>query len=296
MIKKLKSSYYKKATFNKILKMDQKNDAVINVHRYDVSNVGDLYCAPHQYFKELNNNYSDIFLYKRTDKESREKLVNDMTNNSLIIGGGGLLNRGSFTNQMKFYQELAQKGKKTILWGVGHNEKRSNLYGKITSYDVDIDQFGMAGTRDYNMPGEWLPCVSCLHDLFDKSYENTQDIGVIFHKKTIQQPHITSKFKDYPSTSNTVDLEGLINFIGSSEHIVTDSYHAMYWSMLLGKKVAVIPNSSKFYDFKYDPVFTDFDNAISQVKNATIKDGLLEECRELNRNFAKRAFEYLEVQ
>lgn len=295
MIQKIKSSYYKKATFKKILGMDQKNDGVINIHRYDVSNVGDLYCAPHQYFKELENKYSDIFLYKRTNKKDRTKLINDMVNNSLIIGGGGLLNRGSFTNQMKFYQELAQHGKKTVLWGVGHNEKKSSLYGKIKSYDVDVTKFGMAGTRDYNMPGEWLPCVSCLHQLFDNSYETTQEIGVIFHKKTIQQPSITSKFKEYPSTSNTVDLEGLINFIGRSEHIITDSYHAMYWSMLLGKKVAVIPNSSKFYDFKYDPVFTDFDNALKQVKNATIKDGLLEECRELNRNFAKRAFEYLEV-
>ncbi|MEO9503746.1 polysaccharide pyruvyl transferase family protein [Nonlabens ulvanivorans] len=295
MIQKIKSSYYKKSTFKKILGMDQKNDGVINIHRYDVSNVGDLYCAPHQYFKELEGKYSDIFLYKRTDQKDRNQLVNDIVENSLIIGGGGLLNRGSFTNQMKFYEKLAQQGKKTVLWGIGHNEKKSSLYGKINSYDVDVTKFGMAGTRDYKMPGEWLPCVSCLHELFDNSYKTTQEIGVIFHKKTIQQPSITSKFKEYPSTSNTVDLEGLINFIGRSEYIITDSYHAMYWSMLLGKKVAVIPNSSKFYDFKYDPVFTDFDNALKQVKNATIKDGLLEECRELNRNFAKRAFEYLEV-
>lgn len=295
MIEKIKSSYYKKATFRKILGMEQKNDDIINVHRYDVSNVGDLYCAPHQYFKELNNNYSDIFLYKRTDKESRVKLVNDISQNSLIIGGGGLLNRGSFTNQMKFYEQLAQRGKKTVLWGIGHNEKRSNFYGKIDSYDVNVEKFGMAGTRDYSMPGEWLPCVSCMHELFDKDYSTSQEIGVIFHKKTIRQPHITSKFKDYPSTSNTVDLEGLISFIGSSEHIITDSYHAMYWSMLMGKKVAVIPNSSKFFDFKYDPLFTDFNDAVNQVKNATIKDGLLAECRELNRNFAQRAFEYLEL-
>lgn len=295
MIEKLKSSYYKKATFKKILTQSPKNDGVINIHRYDVSNVGDLYCAPHQYFEELKGKYSDIFLYKRTDKSDRNKLINDMTNNSLIIGGGGLLNRGSFTNQMKFYEKLAQNGKKTVLWGVGHNEKKASLYGKISSYDVNIENFGMAGTRDYSMPGEWLPCVSCLHDLFDKSYSSTQEIGVVFHKKTIQQPHITSKFKDFPSTSNTIDLEALIQFIGNSEYIITDSYHAMYWSMLLGKKVAVIPNSSKFYDFKYNPVFTDFDNAIKQVKKASIKDGLLEECRELNRNFAKRAFSYLEI-
>lgn len=169
MINKIKSSYFKKATFKKILSLDQKNEGIINVHRYDTSNIGDLYCAPHQYFKELKSNYSDIFLYKRTDKNSRIQLVEDMTRNSLIIGGGGLLNRGSFTNQMKFYQELALKGKKTVLWGVGHNEKKPSLYGKIDSYDVDVEKFGLTGTRDYSMPGEWLPCVSCLHELFDKS-------------------------------------------------------------------------------------------------------------------------------
>jgi exopolysaccharide biosynthesis predicted pyruvyltransferase EpsI len=295
MIRKIQSHFYKKQSFKKVLNAAIKNDGVINIHRYDINNVGDLYCAPHQYFKELKGAYSDIFLYKRIDKESREKHYGDLTKNALIIGGGGLLNRGSFTKQMQAYEQLAAQGKKTVLWGVGHNEKNPSRYGKVFDYNINVNKFGLVGTRDYNAPGEWLPCVSCLHELFDKSFKVEQELGIIFHKNTVKKPQITTQFKEFPTTSNTTNLKELIEFIGRSEHIVTDSYHAMYWSMLLGKKVAVVPNSSKFFDFKYQPVITTFNDALKDVQKARTYPGLIEECRELNRNFAKRAFEYLEL-
>lgn len=295
MIKVVKKFYFKKATFNKILKNEIKNNGVINVHRYDITNTGDLFCAPHNYFDQLQNKHSDIHLYKKSDKKNRIKLEKEMTDRSLIIGGGGLLNISYFSNQMKFYQKLAENGKKTVLWGLGHNEKDPRSWGNVKSYNIDVNKFGLVGTRDYSMPGEWLPCVSCLHELFDKKYVSTREVGVVFHKKTLQKPEIIEKFKDYPCTSNTVDLKSLIEFIGTSDSIVTDSYHGMYWSMLLGKKVVAIPSSSKFYDFKYKTPISQFDNAINDLKKASVVDGLLEECKELNINFAKRAFNYLEI-
>lgn len=285
----------KTAVLNKLVSLPQENNGVVNLHRIDPKNAGDFYSAPHLYFDKLKNTQLDIFDYKSPDKKVTNKWIESISQSSLIIGGGGLLNRGSFEKQLKAFEHLTEKNKKTVLWGVGHNSKNPKDFREMPSYNIDPNKFGLVGTRDFNSPGEWVPCVSCLHPVFDKKYISKQDIGVIFHKKTLKQKSITSKFKEYPTTSNTTDLESLVEFIGSSDTVITDSYHAMYWSMLLGKKVVVIPNSSKFFDFKYSPVISSFDNCLEDVSKANSISGVLEECREINYQFSRKVFNYLEI-
>ncbi len=273
----------------------QTNNGVINIHRLDAYNAGDLYCAPHHYFDQLKGSGADIFDYKHEDGEVRDAFIKDISSNSLIIGGGGLLNRNGFKLQMKAFEALTKKNKKAVLWGVGHNEKSPKTYDKVTNYNIDTSNFGIVGTRDYKMPGEYVPCVSCMHTLFNNTYTEAQEYGVILHKDTVKKPEVVALFKDYPTTSNTTDIEAIIKFIGASQKIITDSYHAMYWSMLLGKKVVVIPNSSKFYDFKHRPIISDFNNARDAFAKAETFPSLLAECRSINRNFADKVFDYLNL-
>jgi len=65
--------------------------------------------------------------------------------------------------------------------------------------------------------------------------------------------------------------------------------------MLMGKKTLVIPNSSKFYDFKYQPVISNFDKVLEDLKKAQSYSGVLEECREINKKFAEKVFDYLGI-
>lgn len=285
----------KRRVINTILNTEQFNVDVVNIHRIDPNNIGDYFCAPHHYFEVLKNKSLDIFDYKSEDKKVTQHFIDQITNNSLIVGGGGLLNRDGFTMQMQLFEKLTAKGKKIVLWGVGHNEKSPSSYGKISKYNINTDKFGLVGTRDFSMPGEYVPCVSCLHPLFDKKYDNTNEVGIVFHKDTLKKETIVAKYKDFPTSSNTKNLDELISFIGSCEHIVTDSYHTMYWAMLMNKKVVAIPNSSKFFDFKHKPVISTFDEALSQLKNSQVIDGLLEECREINIDFSKKVFDYLDL-
>jgi len=295
LIKILQRKYHKKKTLFDTLRHTQENNGVVNIHRLDTHNVGDFYCAPHHYFDTLTGKSLDIFAYKRKEKEVRQHFVESVSNNGLIIGGGGLLNRNGFANQMNMFEKLGAKGKKVVLWGVGHNSKEKETYDNVTNYNIDVTKFGLVGTRDMSMPGEYVPCVSCLHPVFDEIYDPIQEIGVVFHKDTVKKPKIVSLFKEYPTSSNTTDLQGLINFIGASEKIVTDSYHVMYWSMLLGRKVVVIPNSSKFFDFQHRPVVTTFEDALGAFAKAETYPSLLAECREINRTFADKAFDYLNI-
>src|SRR5690606_9749893 len=106
---------------------------------------------------------------------------------------------------------------------------------------------------------------------------------------------LLKKLSHYPSTSNTTDLVDMVSFIGGSSTLVTDSYHAMYWAILLGKKTTVIPTTSKFFDFKYPSVITNYENFESDLKKAQSYSGVLEESREINKLFAGKVFDYLEI-
>ena len=288
-------SHRKKKVVRRILSQPQSNEGVTNIHSVDPNNVGDYFSGPHSYFKELEGTELHVFGFKNQNKRIRENFIQKMVQNSIIVGGGGLLNRGGFRRQMKLIEDLTSKNKKVVLWGVGHNEKDPSRFGKVDRYNIDVDKMGLAGTRDFSMPGDYVPCVSCLHSIFNKDYEEKQKIGVVLHHETAAKPEIVEKFSNLPITSNSSDFKSLIEFIGSCQYIITDSYHGMYWSMLLEKKVAVIPNSSKFFDFKYKPVFTSFDNCLDELSKTNHYSGILEESRSLNYQFAEKVFDYLDL-
>ena len=288
-------SYSKGKILQKVENSVQENRDVINVHRMDPDNIGDMFSAPHHYFEPLKNKALDIYDYKSLDNKITENWIQKISQNSLIIGGGGLLNRPSFERQMMLFQKLTENGKKTVLWGVGHNSKFRATFGKISGYNINENKFGLSGTRDYSLAKNWVPCVSCLHPSLENKFTADQETGIVFHKNTFKKNKLTSRFKDYPVTSNTSNIEELIKFIGRSEHLITDSYHAMYWGILLEKKVLLIPNTSKFFDFKYNPVFTTFENCINDLKKSQAYSGVLEECREINREFAGKVFNYLNL-
>ena len=289
----LSSSKRKAIIANTVLNTTQTNNGVVNIHRYDKGNVGDFYCAPHQYFDQLSNTHLDISGFRSKRKTITDNWTKEVSTKSIIIGGGGLLNIRHFELQMKLFEELCSKGKKIVIWGPGHNDIYNN---QPSSYNINTNAFGLVGTRDYSANTNWVPCVSCLHPIFDTKYDTKQDVGIIFGKKTVKNnKKLVNQLKNYPSTSNITSLEEMVSFIGKTNTIVTDSYHAMYWSLLLGKKVLAVPTTSKFYDFKYQPVITTFDNFENDLNKAESYTGLLEECREINMKFADKAFDYLNI-
>ena len=65
--------------------------------------------------------------------------------------------------------------------------------------------------------------------------------------------------------------------------------------MLMEKKVITIPNSSKFFDFKHQPIISNFDDALNHLNKGETFSGLLEECREINLKFSEKVFNYLNL-
>ncbi len=278
-----------------IINKGQDQRDTINIHRHDQRNVGDYYCAPHLYFDQLKDKYLDISNARSINPFKLKSFINSVSNNNLIIGGGGLLNIGHFKVQMKLFEQLAHQGKKIVIWGAGHNDPGSTKGLSVKSYDIDISAFDLAGTRDFSLAPEWVPCVSCLHPIFDRNFREDQEIGILMGKKSAKKPELANKLADYPLSSNMTNLEEMISFIGKSHILVTDSYHAMYWGILMGKKVIAIPTTSKFFDFKYKVVISSYDSFKSDLKKPIQYSGVLEECRSINLNFASKVFDHMNL-
>ncbi len=238
------------------------------IYRIDKNNVGDLACSPVRYFKQFNK----LSFYEHdTNSIAFDKIKED---DLVIIGGGGMIDCWDEWNQS--INRILKQCRFVVGWGVGFNQP----YSSSISIKIQLNKFKMLGIRDWNHPSKipFLPCVSCFIDLLDKKYKIKRRIGVVTHKD----------FRinlDYPTISNKGSLREIISFIGSSEIIVTSSYHACYWATLMKKKVILMnPFSTKFEHMPYPPIFYSGDLE-ADIKKAIIYPQALSECRALNRKF-----------
>lgn len=244
---------------------------IYEVHRKVDNNVGDLYCNPSRYF-DIQCNSGDLLEHNF-----------NLTDQTVIIGGGGLIHK-SFSKNIQ--DIIKTKPKNVILWGVGHNfGEKAITKGSMIYYPEWLKDCKLVGIRDWieGHHNSYLPCVSCMHTAFDKSYNVTNDTVYFLHKYKTNF-NLKNKVVMY---NNNINFEEVIEFLGSANTIVTDSYHGAYWGQLLGKNVVVASWSVKFNNMKYSPAFINSINEpVNTVKNKI--DHFLEECRNLNNNFYKK--------
>jgi hypothetical protein len=223
-------------------------------------NVGDINCSPHLYFNFKNYALEDICTY--------DPIKEDIC----IIGGGGLL----CNPQGQDFNKYLNCNKK-IIWGAGINTDDVYNY----KLEPSLSSFDLVGIRDnikyhsYN----FLPCVSCMHPAFSKSYEIKHDIVVYEHYDNpidLKYPKLTNK-GEY--------IEEKINFLASSNYVITNTYHGMYWAALLKKKVLIYnPFSSRFLNTQFELTCCNQDNYVEQMKECKVYD-LLYKYRQLNIEF-----------
>lgn len=240
------------------------SDIITNVHRINSENCGDMSSSPMNYFKLPFCQKKCITSFNRDPKQ----LENEFT----LFGGGGLF----YHNWINFLDEYSKiKKNKSAIWGAGlnyHGERNNSHYPEF------VKNFDLVGIRDYVEGLRWVPCASCMDTSFNKEYPINNKIVVFEHVENNIET-------DLPKFKNNQTIEKAIAFLGSSECVITNSYHGVYWSTLLGKKVIAIPveESSRFFFFKHPPLIkeklsTDFSKGKS-YPNA------LKECREANVSF-----------
>jgi hypothetical protein len=99
-----------------------------------------------------------------------------------------------------------------------------------------------------------------------------------------------------PSHIPTLDnaaptLEEVIKFIGSGSTVVSNSYHGVFWSLLLGKRVLCLPFSKKFLHYRISPGYSSPKDWVENLSKAKGSDEMLSICREAGRKFQVKAAE-----
>jgi hypothetical protein len=254
------------------------------IHRRITENSGDLQCGYYRYVCDYFNKYTicvhDIWAIDYT-------IINK--HDFILIGGGGLLNNGFGV----YINSLFKFCKNIIIYSAGFNYHYNTNNGDKIVYDKIVfnwDNFKLIGIRDYNHPSglRYVPCATCLSPLFDNLYKNKREIGIIKHlNKSGHGVKWNISSNDYETIDNSASFEQIIKFIGESETIITNTYHATYWSMLMNKKVILeAPFSDKFEYLKYKPSRYSGDLK-NDAFNAKTHPNFLKECREINADFLK---------
>lgn len=256
---------------------------ILNVHRTNPHNLGDMVCSPLQWFPDLAAGaeiYDVINLPKKT------------LNADMILGGGGL---GYFEEELPLWAKHTS-GRK-IAWGMG-----CNTHG-ITeaTYPISFSEFDLVGLRDWGTPYEWVPCPSCMSPLFDEYRTCIVDEDVVCYWHAEGGNAVC--LKDKPTLTNAeTDLEKVLDHLSRGSVVVTNTYHGAYWATLLGCKVIVYePFSSRFFHFKHKPAYThsqskgELEFLLAHPDEIPEYPGALKECRSANLAFYKKVKDLLSV-
>jgi len=253
---------------------------IFNLFLKDTDNVGDSVCRPLLYFNFGEQKSIDITKWK--------DYVNELKDNYIIIGGGGLFhipspeyNEGHFLH----IKEIQKEFKKLILWGVGHNVHNSK---DIKFPSSKMKKFKLIGVRDVGTPYRWVPCPSCKSCLFDEKTPIKYE-AVHYAHKTFHNERLAKQLPTLYCCEST--FENAVHFLGSARIVYTNSYHGAYWSLLMGKTVIVDkPYSSKFYGLSFNMEENADTITIHPVSN------YLELCRTTNNLFFEDVKKLIEME
>jgi len=245
------------------------------LHRYITTNTGDVACGYYKYFlSEFENHKCVVHDVNRVD------LSIIKSTDVVIVGGGGLLNATAEWNYN--INKAANLAGKSIIWSAGFNSNSKQR----TNSSIDFKAFDLVAVRDYKYKNfRNVPCATCVLPEISKDYPVKRHIGVVAHKDVPH--HLPKEIHEYEKVTNSAPLHEMIEFIGNSEIVLTNSYHAVYWSILMKKKCILFAPRSEKYDFyKYPPVLYSGD-LTADISRAVIYPNAFEDSKSLTLEYLR---------
>jgi hypothetical protein len=197
----------------------------IYAHRRDPDNPGDFWSSPGVW---LNAQLpGQIFDYKKLAD------IQGLTVDNLIIGGGGF--GGKFIKCIEVFVSNNLIGN-IIVWGTAWEQGRS-----------DLEQFSsrcrLVGMREWiNHDAEhvhWVPCASVLHSRLPRlaKHQPVKDVLIVDHwkRKSIKIEMSHTRMTNYKSS-----MDQVVSAIADHNIVLTSSYHVVYWSILLRRRVVFV--------------------------------------------------------
>jgi hypothetical protein len=252
------------------------------VHRQDKGNAGDWYSVPQQYF--------ELFRGARVhDLAHMDPMEIGRLSRRVVVGGGGLLGRAKFSRQFLALWEKPVRC--AVGWGLGDNltvDFKTQWVDECRiQYPDDVERFDLLGVRDWGTPYRWVPCASCLHPSFAK-------VRVPIHDVVVYENKMPTGVEEFPKMQNTsLDMDAILDFLGSGHVVITNSYHGAYWAQLLGRGVLAFPFSSKFWHMRHRVTLCRPGEWKENLSKVEAQPPALEECVAANVEFKNEAMAIL---
>lgn len=274
--------------------------------RLDIDNPGDLWSCPKDYFFQGTPNQTlDVF---DSVCDIGETPLRNPNTNCYITGGGNILVSNAWAdyneNILARIKKYASAKKFKAVWGAGIDFDNNYVLNYLKNFD-------MVGTRVFKKKYpdsrySFVPCVSVMNSLLDKEYERKYDVAIIPHFKIPLPVEVyTGKWRMSKQlveiTNKPATLDKMLTAIGESETVITSSYHATYWAMLMNKRVIChvtgvrdfVQRKLETFERKPTYIYEDGTFSPSLLTKLYNYSGMKEEYRELNTNFYNKVREQL---
>lgn len=290
---------------------------LLNIYHRDALNAGDLSSSPLKYF-------SFDCITDEFGAASHEQVPKA---DAFIVGGGGLICNQTFTNVIETALQSGY-GRK-VLWGAGFNlhsypfnfsrdldglrglkaevrgfltrnglrdqsSWQKSLFEQSQRYPSIDSRYDLIGVRDWGTNYRWVPCASCMHPIFDTARLKVPKKKLV----VIDHPLFFKINTNRPNKSSNLNtsFESIVSMLADSQVVLTSSYHAAYWAILLGRRVVVVPWSTKFLRFRWPVEFAfDLDGVNHAVRNSVPFSDALAEARSANISFARDVSRLIDV-
>ncbi len=242
---------------------------IIFKHHRNTTNIGDRSCSPYDAFWKDDSGATAMDFSEPTPSGVRA-----------VIFGGGQIMRGI----EKRLGENDRLSPLLVSWGVGTRHR-------VLSYLVyrrGFRSMDLVGSRDWgDRRFTFVPCASCMSPLFDAPAPPEHEVVMFLHRWKTDKDSIDIP-TGYPVAYNDVaTMQDAIRHIGSGATVVSNSYHGVYWALLLGRRVLCLPFSNKFMHYRNPPGYSTPDDWTKSLKRAKASTEMLGLCREANLGFAR---------
>lgn len=226
----------------------------------------------------------------------------------IIFGGGGVLDASR--SRARLLDSLSRQNG-LVLWGVGSNRPNQAAVTRTLNNDeleartYNLDRFTLVGLRDFHCEPRgtppsgisYVPCASALMRALSDEVAPRRSVGIIKHAFLNEAApyELNTSIPSISMSLKRFSIGQIIQFIGESEAIYTESYHAAYWALLMGKKVIVqSPSSSKFSTLQYPVTFATSSLEVDLERaNSAPFPNFLEDARMRNREFKSRVVDVI---
>ena len=243
-------------------------------HLRNTANLGDRWCSPFDWFDWPE------------DAQARDLREPGEAYDVGIYGGGKI-----FGGLSSYDGVRAQDARLNIAWGVSTVQSFpiSRRYAKARRM-CDV-----IGSRDYgDRSFDWVPCASCMAPAFDAPPAPEHDVVFYGHGGKTAKQGLTPPASMPILTNNADTLEDALAFIASGRTVVSNSYHGVYWALLMGRRVICIPFSNKFNHYREAPAYATPRTWLDRLESGIARPDMLKLCRDRSVAFYEDTLRRLE--